>query len=220
MRGRFTVLGFIVVGLMVAVAAQYVWAYPEFALTTERACGTCHVKAGGGPELTDAGTAYKSDGKVPAADDLKSPAYLGDAKCKMCHMSQHKSWVETKHAKTLATLEGADAELTSAQAKKLGIEVEGAASEADGCLTCHVTGYKLEGGYPQKDAKTTAPVSNVTCESCHGPGGNHMKAPKDEKAATINGNVTEVMCKSCHTPEMSPDFKFAEYVKTGAHTTK
>jgi hypothetical protein len=220
MQHGFKVLGYVVIGLIVVVAAHQVWAYPDVALKSERACETCHVNVAGGPELTDAGKAYKSDGKVPAADDLESPAFLGVDKCKMCHMAQFKSWAETKHATAMATLEGADAEVTAAMAKKLGIEVEGAANEADGCLTCHVTGLKLEGGYPQADAKKTAPVSNVSCEACHGPGGVHMKAAKAEKKATINDNVTEVMCKGCHTPVMSPDFDFAEYSKTGIHTTK
>ena len=220
MRRSFTVLGLVVVGLMVVVAAHQVWAYPDMSLKTERACATCHTNAAGGPELTDAGTAYKSEGTVPAADDLKSPAFLGVDKCKMCHMNEYKTWAESKHATAIATLEGADAEVTAAMAKKLGIEVEGKASEADGCLTCHVTGLKLEGGYPQADAKKTTPVANVGCEACHGPGAVHMKAAKADKKTSINGNVTEVMCKGCHTPEMSPDFDYAEYSKTGIHAVK
>jgi hypothetical protein len=202
---------------MAVVVAHQVWAFPDMSLKTERACATCHTNASGGPELTDAGKAYKSEGKAPAADDLKSPAYLGSDKCKMCHMAQHKTWVETKHANALATLEGADAEVTAAMAKKLGVTVEGKASEADACLICHVTGLKLEGGYPQADAKKTAAVANVGCEACHGPGAVHMKAPKAEKKTSINGNMTEGMCKGCHTPEMSPEFDLAEYSKTGIH---
>jgi len=177
---------------------------------------TCHTNVAGGAGLTDAGTAYKADGKAPAASSAKAAEYVGAAKCRMCHIKQHKAWTETAHAKAWASLKGGDAKAVQAMAAALKIELKGAAHANDDCVRCHVTGFQLAGGYPQSDTTKVAQVVNVTCEACHGPGSLHVTAPMAEKKKFIT-KPGENMCKQCHTATTSPKFAFAEYSKRGVH---
>src|SRR5262249_16344907 len=107
--------------------------------------------------------------------------------------------------------------VTAAMSTKLKIEITGSPDKTDACVTCHVTGFQLPGGYPSPDSATSAAVANVTCEACHGPGGGHITAPGSEKPNTINGARAEALCRSGHTAATSPNFKLAEYMKTGVH---
>ena len=205
----------LVVTLGVAVATQ-LWAYPEVARQTKTSCVTCHANVAGGAELNAAGTAFKADGKAPAASAAKAADYVGVNKCKMCHIKQHKAWAETPHAKAWAGLKAADAKKTAEMAAAFKVEVTGSAAATAGCVKCHVTGFQLAGGYPQADAAKADLVTNVTCEGCHGPGSLHVSAPMAEKKKFI-AKATENMCKQCHVPAASPDFVFAEYAKRGVH---
>jgi len=139
------------------------------------------------------------------------------AKCKMCHMKQFKAWAETPHAKAWAGLKNADPKKAGEMSAMLKIELKGSPSTTDGCVTCHVTGFHLAGGYPAADSAKTAVVSNMTCEGCHGPGSLHASAPMAEKKKFINRMVSAKLCTQCHTPALSPNFKYEEYVKRGVH---
>ena len=59
----------------------------------------------------------------------------------MCHKTEHKSWLETKHAKAYETLKPED-------------------RKKDSCIVCHITGFGV--------ADTV--FEGVQCEACHGPG--------------------------------------------------
>jgi len=100
-------------------------------------------------------------------------AYVGDAKCKMCHKVQHRSWEETKHSKaTESAKNSADREYV-----------------AD-CLGCHATNASEE-------------LPGVQCEACHGAGADFKKMSimKDRDAAVANGLMipTQATCDGCHT---------------------
>lgn len=195
-----------------AVVASQLWAYPEVARETKRSCVTCHANVAGGAGLNEVGTAYKADGKAPAASKAQAAEYVGAAKCRMCHIKQHKAWAETPHAKAWAGLKNAEPKKVSELAAALKVEVKGSPHATDGCVRCHVTGFQLAGGFPQADSTKAAQVQNVTCEACHGPGSLHVKAPMAEKKKFI-AKAGENMCKQCHMPETSPKFVFAEYSK-------
>ncbi len=101
--------------------------------------------------------------------------YIGAKKCKMCHKVQHKSWLETTHAKATDDAKAsADQEFT-----------------AD-CLKCHAT---------NADEK----LAGVQCEACHGPGSDYkgMKVMKDRDASVAAGLVipSQATCDTCHTGE-------------------
>jgi formate-dependent nitrite reductase cytochrome c552 subunit len=148
--------------------------------------------------------------KAPATAAAKGPDYVGINKCKLCHIKEYKAWSTTKHAMALATLQKADAKTAADMAAKLKVEITGSPAATAACVHCHVTGFQMAGGYPAADSLKTAAVSNVTCEACHGPGGNHVKAPAAQKKTTIEVAPAESTCKGCHTPTMSPSFDFAK----------
>lgn len=201
------IAGCLAVLSLLPLAIPAAWSHPEFARQTKAPCSACHTSAWGGAALSDAGKAYKASGKAPAAG-AQDPAYVGNTKCKMCHMKQFKAWSATPHASALANLEKADAKVTADMAAKLKVTIKGSAAKTDGCVSCHVTGYQLAGGYPGADPAKSAALAGVTCEACHGPGGKHVSVPKAEKKGTIS-RAGEGTCKGCHTPVLSPKFDFA-----------
>lgn len=157
---------------------------------------------------------YPLPAQDPGAKEVAK--YVGAAKCKSCHNAEDKGgmfakWSESPHAKAYQ-------QLASEEAKQVAA-AKGIADpqQAPECLRCHVTahgsaadlldkGYKLEEG--------------VSCETCHGPGGLHVKARMRAAAkgegkgqpgpleipAGENRLPDEALCRSCHNPE-SPTYK-------------
>lgn len=93
------------------------------------------------------------------------PTYVGSDKCKKCHDDAYDVWQKSKHAHAFESLE---------QAKRPGLRHHDAE-----CIVCHTVGFGYESGY--RGEKETAHLKNVGCESCHGPGSEHVKLPKDER---------------------------------------
>lgn len=218
--GRNSWIPRISASLIWLVAAAPLWAFPEMARETKTACVSCHTNPAGGVGLTEEGTKYKAEKKAVVAKNAKQAGYVGSAKCKMCHMAEYKAWSDSAHAKAFANLKSADAKAVAAVAGKLKVELKGAAADSADCVKCHVTGYKLPGGYPAADDVKTAAVAAVGCESCHGPGNLHLTAPKAEKKKFINKAVSAKMCTQCHIPALSPEFKYDEMMKKGVHPNK
>jgi hypothetical protein len=52
--------------------------------------------------------------------------------------------------------------------------------------------------------------TEVGCESCHGPGSNHAKAPAKTNIAR---GVDPKTCVGCHDRENSPQFDYDTYVE-------
>lgn len=142
--------------------------------------------------------------------------YVGTGKCKMCHKkaadgNQYAVWKKSSHAKAYQTLAGDKAK---AYGKKLGIDNP---QKSDKCLKCHVTAYNVDKKYLGKKYKVT---DGVSCESCHGAGGDYYKkktmtgiASKKIKAASVGLNTPdEKTCKTCHNDE-SPAFKGFDFKK-------
>jgi peroxiredoxin len=123
-------------------------------------------------------------------------AYVGSETCSSCHASEHAKWAAHPHAKAFATLEHAGK------------------ADAAQCVGCHTTGYE-KGGFPKagKPAEHAA-FLHVGCESCHGPGGDHVKegAPKRGTIVSLadkcDSCVILQVCGSCHDPENDPGFEY------------
>jgi hypothetical protein len=84
------------------------------------------------------------------------------------------------------------------------------------CRQCHVTALGLPGGFP-KGARPAAhaDLARVGCESCHGPGGNHV-GPDAARIGTIvslgdkcDSCVILQICGTCHDDANDPGFEFA-----------
>ena len=118
--------------------------------------------------------------------------YVGSAACQSCHAAEHSIWAAGPHGAAFETLEAKNQ------------------SENRDCVVCHVTGFEQPGGYPEGGAA----VSNVGCESCHGPGGDHVGAEQKRKGTILaladkcDSCVILQICGSCHTDEWDPNFEF------------
>lgn len=127
-------------------------------------------------------------------------AYVGSQACKSCHPKEYATWSHQPHAHALQTL-----------------QAKGEAKNAD-CLGCHTTGFGLEGGFPKSGTPSHAGLAAVGCESCHGPGGNHVKpgAPKRGTILSLGDKCDTCailqICGTCHDQKNDPGFQF-EVVK-------
>lgn len=109
--------------------------------------------------------------------------------------------------------------LYNADANKLTDPPKAKAFEKE-CASCHYTGYTLTptvaGGYVAgavNDPNGEADIDgdgvpnelNIGCETCHGPGSEHVKSPMARKAATIVSPAklaserATVICTQCHS---------------------
>jgi len=106
--------------------------------------------------------------------------------CKSCHEDAFQAWEGTVHARAFHILEE----------KHQDYNPE--------CVGCHTTGFRRPTGFV--NAKSTADLENVQCESCHGPGSRHPHV-----IGAGYGKVAQDFCVTCHTPANSPDFNDAAY---------
>lgn len=141
--------------------------------------------------------------------------YVGADKCKMCHNSpakgaQYTKWTESAHAKAYAAL-------ASEAAKKIATE-KGIADpqKAAECLRCHVAGHGVDAARLTEKYKVE---DGVSCEACHGPGGDYwkMNVMKDPALSSAAGlaKPTEATCKGCHNAD-SPTFKGFDFATDSA----
>jgi len=65
-------------------------------------------------------------------------------------------------------------------------------AESFTCGKCHAPGIE-----------TGSPSYGVSCESCHGPGGNHVSAT--DKKGTMSPEVAKTSCNTCHESNPSKD---------------
>lgn len=133
-------------------------------------------------------------------------AYIGVKRCSMCHKGEAKGmifekWSEGPHAKAYTALAG-----EAAMQVYTDLSKEGNPQEDPECLKCHVAGYG-------EAAEVTAKVvmdEGVTCEACHGAGGDYWKKTimEDREAAIANGMNADpkAQCTKCHNEE-SPTYK-------------
>lgn len=152
--------------------------------------------------------------------------FIGNKKCKKCHIKQFKSWQKTKMANVFDLLKPGE----RAEAKtKAGLDPKKDYTTDKECLPCHTTGYGKKGGFVS--VKETPNHVGVGCEMCHGAGAEYTKKQhmsmknKNFKLAEVTkvgllSPVTEKQCtESCHNKK-SPFFKafnFAERKSLGIH---
>jgi len=151
----------------------------------------------------------------PGTTSAGDHAYIGATKCKMCHNkaekgSQFDKWQAGPHARAFEVL-GTDA--AKAIGKEKGIDDP---QKADACLKCHVTGH---GASAALLTDKYSAAEGVSCESCHGPGGDYykMNVMKD-RALSVAAGMTipdEKTCLKCHNAE-NPTHKGFDFAKASA----
>lgn len=118
--------------------------------------------------------------------------YVGSQACATCHRKEFDQWAHTSHATAFNTLLTVGKQFYSE------------------CITCHVTGFRYETGY-QIGNEEKEHLAEVGCETCHGPGKQHIATPL---TTNIRGEVKNQVCLECHTPSHSPGFdEIIEYVR-------
>jgi formate-dependent nitrite reductase cytochrome c552 subunit len=172
---------------------------------------------------------------VPALNGETEHEYVGNKKCKKCHMKEYKSWADTKKAKTFDLLKPGQA---SEAKQKANLDPNKDYTKDESCLKCHATGFGKTGGYAipdtsdEKAVKESAALEGVGCESCHGPGSNFINVHEEIKkskrtysdeemyAAGLH-KIEEASCTRCHNEE-SPtyvpfDYEKQKTAKEGTH---
>ena len=127
----------------------------------------------------------------------KNADYVGSDACQSCHTAEYTTWAASPHGHSIDSLQKA-----------------GKADDIN-CLRCHTTGYDRTGGFPAEGNVRNHPdLARVGCESCHGPGGNHV-APDANRSGTIvslgdkcDSCVILQICGSCHDEANDPGFEF------------
>ncbi|GAV25546.1 hypothetical protein ciss_14790 [Carboxydothermus islandicus] len=85
----------------------------------------------------------------------------------------------------------------------------GSKNFSSSCIGCHTTGWNGE-----FDAQAQFADPGVTCEACHGPGSNHVKAPSQDNIknpARLTIRQQNDLCGSCHGRGKSYGFTDARY---------
>ncbi|HEX3697748.1 MAG TPA: multiheme c-type cytochrome [Polyangia bacterium] len=118
--------------------------------------------------------------------------YVGMNKCVTCHKSAAAFWKTTVHAEAWQTLVAAG-------------------KQADyKCVACHVTGYGQVGGTSLGHSKG---LSDVQCETCHGPGSIHVAEKGLEEPSSVHRDTPETTCLGCHNEHHSDTFQYAAYLR-------
>lgn len=121
--------------------------------------------------------------RVAFADVLPPPvpegksSYVGVQACTPCHLAERAFWDTTPHHDAYVTL--------SRQSKEFNLE----------CVSCHVTGYEAPGGTTVTHVDG---LTNVQCETCHGPGSLHVASPADK--TLIHLPARTLCAEQCHHP--------------------
>jgi hypothetical protein len=128
---------------------------------------------------------------------------VGSDACESCHAAEYSTWETGPHAHAVKTLQDAD---KADHSKK---------SEDADCLECHTTAYGKTGGFvPKQPIASQTDLARVGCESCHGPGGEHI-GETAKRFGTIlslgdkcDSCVILKICGTCHDDANDPGFPF------------
>ena len=127
----------------------------------------------------------------------KTSDFVGSSACRSCHGREYDIWSRSAHARAVESLRKEDKE-----------------GEAT-CLSCHVTGYGRPGGFPDGGrVRSHEDLARVGCESCHGPGAQHVKDGGKHPAGVVklgdkcDSCVILQICGACHDDANDPGFRF------------
>lgn len=127
--------------------------------------------------------------------------YAGTESCSACHADDYAIWQKSGHAVAFPALQRRE-------------------SDADpSCIGCHTIGFGTESGYLR--AFEGKRLTQVGCESCHGPGSTHVEQRAQGKEPTFKFRpLAAADCATCHHGEFSRPFEWDEFWKLIAHGKK
>ena len=109
--------------------------------------------------------------------------YASATACQKCHEQEYLQWSATRHAFAFETLLKKERYFDA------------------GCVSCHTTGLGYSTGFQIGDQDST--LKGVQCETCHGPGKQHVGNPKK---TNIRRGADTSLCLECHDTTHSPGF--------------
>ena len=109
--------------------------------------------------------------------------YVSATACQRCHEQEYLQWSATRHAFAYQTLLKKERYFDA------------------GCVSCHTTGFGYPTGFHIGDSHST--LEGVQCETCHGPGKQHVGNPKK---SNIRSGADTSLCLECHDTKHSPGF--------------
>ena len=109
--------------------------------------------------------------------------YASAAACQQCHEQEYLQWSATRHAFAYETLLKKERYFDA------------------GCVSCHTTGFGYPTGFQIGEQDST--LKGVQCETCHGPGKQHVGNPKK---SNIRSGADTSLCLQCHDTTHSPGF--------------
>ena len=118
-----------------------------------------------------------------ALERQQENGYVSATACQRCHEQEYLQWSGTRHAFAYETLLKKERYFDA------------------GCVSCHTTGFGYSTGFLIGASDST--LKGVQCETCHGPGKQHVGNPK--KSNIRNGADTS-LCLACHDTKHSPGF--------------
>lgn len=142
---------------------------------------------------------YRDVRGLPEPKRKPTPAggrFVGRSACADCHLAAVDAFKTTKHYLSHPRILKKD--------KKRANLTE--------CVGCHVTGHGYQGGFV--DLTKTPELGEVSCEACHGVGGNHVAAIQNGLGGRGYGvkagfpNSWKPVCVGCHDASNSPKFDF------------
>lgn len=132
-------------------------------------------------------------------EKLQIPAseYVGNDVCRLCHEAAYQKWLGTAHSRGFVPLYS---EMAMMMGEKMGATAD-MAIRSGKCLKCHSTAHDVPAAYRGPGFRVG---EGVSCEKCHGPGGDHVRAfedPQSEVDGTL-GAPAEDFCRGCHRSKM------------------
>jgi hypothetical protein len=108
--------------------------------------------------------------------------YVSATACQRCHEQEYLQWSATRHAFAYQTLLKKERYFDA------------------GCISCHTTGFGYATGFQIGEQDST--LEGVQCETCHGPGKQHVGNPK--KTNIRRGMTPHSVCNAT-TRNIHPD---------------
>jgi hypothetical protein len=140
--------------------------------------------------------------------------YVGIETCRACHAAAYEHW-----QKAIVDLDGTNHDGTHAprpvgHARAWQTLVDVGRDRDRTCVGCHAAGFGQPGGACTTTQLVQRGLTNVQCESCHGPGSLHVAGGGDR--TKIRRDIDESTCRGCHVPphiEKPESFVFDERLR-------
>ena len=119
-------------------------------------------------------------------------SYAGTQSCLTCHQTAGNVWKQSGHARAFFTL------------------LEHKADADPNCLPCHTVGFGTPSGYRREFGADK--LTDVGCESCHGPGSDHVAVRTFGGEANVHFRpIGAGDCQKCHHGEFSRPFAWDQF---------